>query len=291
MENKKTFFTGLLALGAGAALLGFSAIFVRISETSPSTTAFYRALLALPFLYLWLYISKEQTNWKFDRKTIFIFLASGIFFGCDMAFWNWSIEYTSVAHATLLANTAPIFVTLIAFIFLKQTISPIFFSFLLMAMGGVFLVITSGSGGDEERLFGDYLGIVAAIFYAGYILSLKNLTNEISPQKVLFISTLVTALFLFPIGYVESTNFYPSSFKGWSVLLSYALVSQVVASGLITYGISKISVHLSSLFLLIQPIAAAIYGWFLLSESLVPAQIFGGFIVLIAIYLASTRSN
>jgi drug/metabolite transporter (DMT)-like permease len=38
-----------------------------------------------------------------------------------------------------------------------------------------------------------------------------------------------------------------------------------------------------------QPVAAAFYGWLLLEEMLSPIQIFGGLIVLIAIYMASKR--
>ena len=59
---------------------------------------------------------------------------------------------------------------------------------------------------------------------------------------------------------------------------------------MITYGIYKISAHLSSLVLLIQPLAAALYGWLLLSESILPIQAIGGLIVLVAIYLAA-RNN
>ena len=60
MENSKSVYTGLIALFIGAALLGSSAIFVRFSETSPSLTAFYRAFLALPFLYIWVLNSKTE---------------------------------------------------------------------------------------------------------------------------------------------------------------------------------------------------------------------------------------
>jgi drug/metabolite transporter (DMT)-like permease len=75
------------------------------------------------------------------------------------------------------------------------------------------------------------------------------------------------------------------------VLIAYAVISQTLASGLITYGISKISAHLSSLVLLIQPIAAAVFGWLILSEAISLLQGFGGVIVLVAIYLATTKDN
>ena len=208
-----------------------------------------------------------------------------------MAVWNWSISFTSVAHATLMANTAPIFVTLVSFFFLKEKIKPSFFRALFLAFTVVSIVILSGSGSDSLRLLGDSLGLIAAIFYAAYILAIKKLTDSIPPAHTLFFATLFTAVFLFPVGLVEADSFFPSTQKGWLVLLAYALVSQALAQGLITFGISRLSAHLSSLTLLIQPVAAAIFGWFLLSESINLWQALGGATVLFAIYLASKEQN
>ncbi len=73
--------------------------------------------------------------------------------------------------------------------------------------------------------------------------------------------------------------------------MAYAFVSQSLAQGLITLGISRLSAHLSSLTLLIQPVAAAIYGWLLLSEALNLWQALGGFIVLLGIYLATKEQS
>ena len=293
MENSKSFYIGLLALFLGAALLGTSAIFVRFSETSPSLTAFYRALLALPFLLIWVLGSKNDVPIKnyLTRDNLVVLVLAGVFFGSDMAVWNWSITFTSVAHATLMANTAPIFVTLVSFFFLKEKIKPSFFRALLLAFTGVSIVILSGSGSDSSRLLGDSLGLIAAIFYAAYILAIKKLTDSIPPAHTLFFATLFTAVFLFPVGFIEADSFFPNTQKGWLVLLAYALVSQALAQGLITFGISRLSAHLSSLTLLIQPVAAAIYGWFLLSESINLWQALGGATVLFAIYLASKEQN
>ena len=138
---------------------------------------------------------------------------------------------------------------------------------------------------------GDGLGLVAAIFYAAYILVIKKLTDFLPPAHTLFFATLSTAIFLFPVGLIESESLFPSSYQGWLLLLAYAFVSQSLAQGLITFGISKLSAHLSSLTLLIQPVAAAIYGWLLLSETLNLWQALGGLIVLLGIYLATKEEN
>ena len=293
MENSKSIYFGLIALFVGAALLGASAIFVRISETSPSLTAFYRAFLALPFLFIWVLRSKHDQpikNYLSKDNLVILFLA-GVFFGSDMAIWNWAISFTSVAHATLMANTAPIFVTLVSFFFLRQKIESSFFRALILTFSGVSIVILAGSGSDSTRLLGDSLGLIAAIFYAAYILVIKKLTDTVPPAHTLFFATLFTAVFLFPIGLLESESFFPSSQKGWIILLAYAVISQALAQGLITFGISRLSAHLSSLILLVQPVAAAIYGWLLLSESINLWQGLGGAVVLFGIYQASKEQN
>ena len=293
MENSKSVYPGLIALFIGAALLGSSAIFVRFSETSPSLTAFYRAFLALPFLYIWVLNSKTEYPLRhyLTKENLLTLGLAGIFFGTDMAVWNWAISFTSVAHATLMANTAPVFVTLISFFFLREKIRSAFFGALALSFMGVSLVILSGSGSDSFKLLGDGLGLVAAIFYAAYILVIKKLTDFLPPAHALFFATLSTSIFLFPVGLIESESLFPSSYKGWLVLLAYAFVSQSLAQGLITLGISRLSAHLSSLTLLIQPVAAAIYGWLLLSETLNLWQALGGLIVLLGIYLATKEQS
>ena len=281
-----------ISLFIGSALLGMSAIFVRYSESSPSLIAFYRAFLALPFLYIWVLVERKNIDLElFKNKKLFLLLViSGFCFAVDMSFWNWSIEYTSVANATLMANTAPIFVSFIGLIFLRHKIKTEFFLILLLAMIGVSLVILSSSNKSNLNVFGDFLGISAAIFYAGYILAIKSLTGRFSPAQTLFLATLMTSLILVPISLFETRDLVPQTTKEWSVLFTYALISQTIAQGLITYGISKITAHLSSLILLIQPLAAAFYGWLLLNEAILPIQAFGGLIVLTSIYLATRKT-
>lgn len=268
-------------------MLGSSGIFVKISESSPSLIAFYRSFFALPFLYVWMKFEErnnlEHISW--DKRNIFFLILGGFCFALDMSIWNWSLSFTSVANATLMANTAPVFVVIFGILFLGYRIELSFVFTLLLALMGVFLVVLPG---EKGMIFGDSLGLVAAIFYAGYILSIKDLTNFLRPAKTLFLVTIITTLCLLPISIVEAKDL-SINLSEFLILFSYAIFSQTIAQGMITAGISKVSAHLSSLVLLMQPVAAAVYGWFLLEELLSPFQIFGGFIVLTAIYMASRK--
>ena len=276
---------GIFLLLIGASMLGGSGIFVKLSDSSPSLIAFYRSLFALPFLYAWMKFEERNDSAKiiWDKKTFFFLVLGGLCFALDMSIWNWSLTFTSVANATLMANIAPVFVVIFGVLFLGYKIEIFFIVTLLLALMGVFLVILPG---EQIMIFGDSLGILAAVFYAGYILSIKDLTNILQPARTLFLVTIITTLCLLPISLIEtdSLNLSKSEFF---ILISYAIFSQTLAQGLITSGISKVSAHLSSLVLLMQPVAAAFYGWFFLQELLSPLQMAGGLIVLAAIYLAS----
>ena len=266
-------------------MLGGSGIFVKLSDSSPSLIAFYRSLFALPFLYAWMKFEERNSSSDiiWDKKTFFFLFLGGLCFALDMSIWNWSLSFTSVANATLMANIAPVFVVIFGVLFLGYKIEISFVVTLVLALLGVFLVILPG---EQIMVFGDSLGILAAVFYAGYILSIKDLTYVLQPAKTLFYVTIITTLCLLPISLIEadSLNLSKSEFF---ILISYAIFSQTFAQGLITLGISKVSAHLSSLVLLMQPVAAAFYGWFFLQELLSPLQMAGGLIVLAAIYLAS----
>ena len=278
---------GIFLLLIGASMLGGSGIFVKLSDSSPSLIAFYRSLFALPFLYAWMKFEERNDSAKiiWDKKTFFFLVLGGLCFALDMSIWNWSLSFTSVANATLMANIAPVFVVIFGVLFLGYKIEISFVVTLLLALLGVFLVILPG---EQIMVFGDSLGILAAVFYAGYILSIKDLTNILQPARTLFLVTIITTLCLLPISLIEadSLNLSKSEFF---ILIFYAIFSQTLAQGLITSGISKVSAHLSSLVLLMQPVAAAFYGWFFLHELLSPLQMAGGLIVLAAIYLASRK--
>ena len=100
-----------------------------------------------------------------------------------MSIWNWSLSFTSVANATLMANTAPVFVVIFGILFLGYQIQISFILTLILALIGVLMVVLPG---EEMMVFGDTLGLAAAVFYAGYIMSIKDLTHALKPARTLF---------------------------------------------------------------------------------------------------------
>jgi len=277
-----------IALGAlllGAVAIGSSAIWVRLSETGPVATALWRVALAVPFLSLWALLERQPADRrpKANRRGL---LAAGGFFAGDLAFWHLSIMLTTVAAATLLANLAPIFVTLAGWLWLSERVTGKFVLALVVALTGVALLISADFGAGAAALWGDALGLVTALFYAAYLLQIKRLRSELSTAHIMAWSSLLTAILLLPVALLLGEQTVPATAAGWAVVLGLALVSQVGGQSLIAYGLAHLPASLGSVSLLVQPVCATVFAWLLLGESIGPAQIAGGCLALVGIRMA-----
>ncbi len=284
----------LIALVAGALAIALAPIFVRLSEAGPVATAFYRVLFSLPVLTLWMWREKEVDE-PYRKPSSFRdywhLSIAGFFFAGDLAVWHWSIKLTTVANSTLLANFAPIFVALAGFLFFKERFSKIFLSGLALAILGACALMGDSLVYNEERIGGDILGVITAMFYAGYILSVARLRSRFSTATIMTWSGVITAATLLPVALLSGESLEITSLYGWSVVAALAIISHAGGQSLIAYALAHLPASFSSIGLLVQPAAAAVIAWGLFNEALGPLQAFGGVIILIGIYLAKRGSR
>ena len=141
-----------LCLLAGGCAIAFAPILVRLSDTGPVASAFWRVALAAPLLWACLAASREPliAPRAISRGAL---LAAGLFFAADLGVWHWSIVYTSVANSTLLANLAPIFVTLAGWLFWKRKVTRVFLMGMITALAGMFVLVGPNffAGGTRPR--------------------------------------------------------------------------------------------------------------------------------------------
>jgi len=285
----------LIALLAGATCIALSPIWVRVSDVGPTASAFWRVALAVPMLWT-LFAFNTRDRQTLAREQYLPLLLAGIAFAGDLVFWHWSIQYTSVANSTLLANLASIFVTLAAWLLWKQRPSGLFLAGLAAALLGVALLVQASlagfSGTSPRALLGDGLGIVTAMFYAWYLLSVKGLRDGgAGTLQLMAVTTTITALILLPVAIASGEVLLPESVGGWLVLLGLAWISHAAGQGLIAYALAHLPAGFSAVGLLFQPVMAALFAWALLGESLVALQVAGGAVVLAGIYMARKASS
>jgi drug/metabolite transporter (DMT)-like permease len=279
-----------LCLLAGGCAIAFAPILVRLSDTGPVASAFWRVALAAPLLWIWLAASSEPliAPRTFSRGAL---LAAGLFFAADLGVWHWSIVYTSVANSTLLANLAPIFVTIAGWLFWKQKVTRLFLVGMVTALAGMFVLVGPNFFVGGTRLLGDALGALTGVFYAGYMLAVKVARDaQASTVRLMAWSTTITALALFPVAVISPQPMLPHALPGWWVLLALAVVTQIMGQGLIAYAFAHLPASLSSVSLLIQPVMATLFAWILFGEMVGPVQFVGGAVVLAGIWVARRGS-
>jgi drug/metabolite transporter (DMT)-like permease len=283
----------LAALIAGAVGIACAPIFVRLSEVGPTATAFWRLALALPVLWLWTEVGnrREAARRLSGRRTLLGLVLAGVFFAGDLALWHWSIGFTSVANSTLLVNLAPVFVALGGRLLFGERFAYTFLVGMAVALAGAVLLVGGDLGLGLRQLFGDTLAVLAAVFYAGYILSVSRLRSRLPTATVMTYGGVVTCVALLPVALLSGEDLLAPTAYGWLMLLGIAFVSQIGGQSLITYALADLPAAFSSVGLLLQPVAAAVLAWMILGEALGAWQALGGSIVLTGIVLARRGSQ
>jgi drug/metabolite transporter (DMT)-like permease len=281
----------LPALLAGGIAIGFSPIFVRLSELGPIATGFHRLLLALPLLWLWMRWDRQRAAQRTTRIEWLPIALSGVLFAGDILFWHWSITYTTVANATLFANLAPVVVTAGAWLFLRERITLRFLAGMALAMGGAALLVDASAALGARYVLGDMLGLITACFFGSYVVAVARLRDTYSASTIMLYSSLVTCVLLLAATLMAGERLLPVTASGWIVLLALAWISQAMGQGLIAYALGHLPASFSALAILIEPLTAAVLGWVWLGEALGVRQAVGGVVVLAGIAVARRASG
>jgi drug/metabolite transporter (DMT)-like permease len=283
----------LTALVFGAVGIAFAPIFVRYAQgegIGPSAAAFYRLLFAAPITWLWAArqgAHRRPVGWK-ERMQLCL---PGLCFAGDLAVWHWSIHWTSIANATLLANFQPVFVTLGGWLLFKRRFRRLFLVGMAVALVGALLLVGESHNQSEQQFFGDLLGMLTAVFYASYFLSVSWLRERFTTPTILAYAVTVAALILAPIAIASGEPLGGYSARGWLDVVALAIVSQVLGQGLIIYALAHLPAHFSAVTLLLQPLVAAALAWWLFGEAPVARQAAGGGLMLAGIVLARRGSR
>jgi drug/metabolite transporter (DMT)-like permease len=260
--------------------------------------------LSLPVFWLWMVWNarkrvgavgpepRRPVSWR-DYGLLIL---SGLVFSGDLSSWHWSITLTTVANATLLANLAPVFVTLIGWALLGHRFRPVFLAGLALALTGVALLLGGGQGSaglgvtDREWL-GDGLALVAACFYAGYFLVVSRLRREFSTATIMTWSAGVTALATLGLSLAAGDRLLPLTMHGWLALAGLALFSHAAGQGLIAYAMAFLPPAFTAVTVLLQPVVAAVIAWAWLGERLGFSDMAAMAVVLAGVALARRGSR
>ena len=285
---------GSLSILSGAFLISFSPVFVNLVSIEPTVSGFYRMLFGSIALFI-IYLIKNNENPL--RKNISKFIVLGaIFFSLDLWFWHRSIIYVGPGLSSLLANFQILILPFLALIFFNQKTQRIQIFSIFLGLLGLFL-ITGQSwdiAGNNYKL-GVLFGLLTAISYAGYIISIKRIDHNAAVNSdpifnLLFIS-LISAGLLFLFSIIEQVPLEIKSSSELIWMICYGLFSHVIGWFFILNGLQKISAVTAGIILLTQPILSYVWDFIIFKKVILPIEYFGIVSVLLAMIITIKSEN
>lgn len=276
---------------------GFNAVASKFAlEVLGSLDVLGVRMVGVALLLVFVVVVIRRTSLCGDRSTMFLFLLGGVLMGVQNGTFFWSFKLTTASEASLLISTSPLWVAILVNLCGLEVFCRENWLGLLMALGGVAMVVLGGAGGGEyapARVQGDLIMIFSAIIFAVYMVVMKGVIGRFGAVRVLATSYVVGAILLLPFtaGPLVSV---PWSELGTLRLLSLAYIV-VMAGGyafMVWYrSIRKTSASRTAIYAYLVPVVSAVSAWLLLDEHLTPVQIAGLAITIVGVYIAKPEPD
>jgi drug/metabolite transporter (DMT)-like permease len=275
-----TFIAGRLLAGvvepASAAFLRF----LIASVAMVAVTRMVEGRLALPPPRMWLPLS--------------LLGMTGVF-AYNIFFFN-GLHHISAGRASLIVAGTPLVITIFAAMFLRERLTRLKISGVLISLVGAVLVIsnghpgtllTGGFGRGEQALLGCVLS------WSAYSLIGRSVLRSLSPlTAVCYSSTIGTLLLAIPAAREGLFSHLATiTLPAWTSLAYLGIGGTAMGFSLYYQGIKKIGASRAGIFINLVPVFSLLLSWLILGESIKPVVLAGGLLVLGGVTLANSQKS
>lgn len=289
MGTRKRIFP-YLALAVGVIALSLSAMFVRWAQAPGPVTGFYRLLFSTILLTPFFILRQRKSDHMAPSVMLFPALA-GIFTALDFTLWNSSLDFTTASNATLLGNTSPLWVALVAMIVFRERLRGKFWLGLAVALTGALLVMGTDFLLHPRFGLGDLMACGAGIFYAAYQLTTQRGRLHFDPFRYTWLAALSACVVILGVNLLLKNPLTGYSAQTWLAFLGTAVVSHTIGYLSISYALGHLPAHVVSPTLIAQPVLTTLLAIPLLAEIPTRWQSIGGVIALTGIFIVNQAHN
>lgn len=276
----------MLALLGGNVALALGPWFVRLADTGPVSSGFWRLALALP-LVLWLAQAQGERPLAIDRRAIGLLAVAGVAFALDLASWHLGIGLTRFGNATLFGNSGSLILMVWTFAMLRRLPRIGEAAAIVLALTGAAILLGRSLEISHDTLVGDLWCVLAGALYAIYLIVLQRQRGVLGSWTILFWSSLAGAPLLLVLALALGEQVWPGN---WWPLIALAVFGQLVGQGLLVFALRHFSAVVIGLALLTQPAVGALAGWLVFGETMTWLDVVGMALLGGALVIARARS-
>lgn len=264
--------------------ISYASIKVTVSEIPPITMALIRFTIAS--LILGMIIRKVEPQTKLDKSDLPKIVLGGIF-GITLYFVleNIGVKFTTATNASLIVSVVPIITITLDVLFFHGRISFIKLLGVSIAIGGSYLAVTANGKVElnSAHFIGNILMIAAMLSWAFFTLVNKSLQVKYSGLFLTTYQTIFGTLLFIPLSLFEYKEWKLFSLIALGNIFFQAIFCSCIAYLLYIYALKRLDVALTTIYLNLIPVVGVFCGYLILKESVLPIQLVGGLITLLAI--------
>jgi|TARA_B100000768_G_scaffold175403_1_gene186768 drug/metabolite transporter (DMT)-like permease len=269
---------GPLLVFLGACSLSFGGLIVKSFEGATLwQILFWRSVFFLIVISLYLILTyKKQVFRSFYNSGI-----PGLFGGFILSFgfcgYVFAMYNTTVANANFIIQTQTIFLAIFGYFFLKEKISAITLTSIILAISGIFLMV--GNSLSPGQMTGNIVAFILPISFAVLIIVIRKY-----PSVDMVPAQFIAGVFALIIGFLMSGKILISAhdiflgFLAGFIQLGFGFI-------LITIGAQRTPSAMVGVIMLIEAVLGPLWAWLFINEQPPFIVIIGGSIVIFAVLL------
>jgi drug/metabolite transporter (DMT)-like permease len=264
-------------------------------EIPPLAMTFYRWLFAVIILAPFA-LPRVRRDWPLIRRHWRVLVPLGaIGIGSHNALAYMGLNYTTATSGVILNSFIPVMIVAMAWVFLRERLSPMRLAGVLVSLTGVLTIISQGSL-EALAAFrlngGDLLVILSMAMWSLYTIGLRYRPPGLDTIAFLFTIACVGELVVLPF-YLGEMAFGRSmvwTLGGFFALVAVALFSSVLAYIFWNRGVEEMGAPVAGLFVHLMPVFGVVLAWLFLGERLMSFHLAGIALILAGIVITSRRT-
>jgi len=283
---------GVLMIALSASAFGAMAIFARYAYAAGADVY---GLLAVRFVLAAVAMAAVMRTrgirlppW---RRVLALAAMGGIGYVSQSYCFFTALNYAQASLVALLLYLYPLFVTILAAIFLKEKLTNAAVIALVLCSVGAGLTV----GGGEGSPLGIALGVAAAVIYSIYIVVGARVTAGVNAIATTTVICTAAAVVYVTVGILRTGAGVPPQFPGdaggWLALIAIALVSTVLAILTFFAGLQRLGASKASMLSTLEPVVTVLLAAMLLGEHIGATQAIGGGLILAGVLWLTRRAS
>ncbi|AEA33882.1 DMT family transporter [Hippea maritima] len=272
--------------------VGFPIAKIGVEYIHPFSFAFLRFSLVFVLFVLFFKLSLYNLAEKLflNFKLLFLMALTGIFlYGI---FFLFALKFAKASDVSLISGANPIITAIIAWIVLKERLTPLGVLGICVSFVGIAFIVSKGDLKTITTLnfnLGDFLMLLATTMWAVYSVITKKALRGLSTTEAVCLSSLLGALIFLPLAVFKGNLHLTYPFKAWASLMYMVLFSTIIAFSAWYNGIKEIGATKASVFVNLVPVFGVITSVVVLGESLSFYEVIGGLFVIVGVVMTNKR--